>query len=159
MIWKPCLNDSESILWRRTSKSFNMWYCGENLMLVKVTLLDSTIGKSLRSQDKNENLSDFMLLHVTYAFQSESTFHSCFNIKKLARIRRDIWSLSDSNGIPTHNHLVCKRTPTVLPNDWVFVYKLSGCGFEPRCCHLRSRQTCQTFCQISVFDKCLTGFP
>ena len=79
-------------------------------MLVKVTLLDSTIDKSLRSQDKNKNLSDFMLLHVTYAFQSESTFHSCLNIKKLARIRRDIWSVSDSNGIRTHNNLVCKRT-------------------------------------------------
>ena len=24
---------------------------------------------------------------------------------------------------------------------------------------LRPRQTCQTFCQTSVFDKCLTGFP
>ena len=25
--------------------------------------------------------------------------------------------------------------------------------------NLRPRQTCQTFCQTSVFDKCLTGFP
>ena len=24
-------------------------------------------------------------------------------------------------------------------NDWVFDYKLSGCGFEPCCCHLNSR--------------------
>ena len=24
----------------------------------------------------------------------------------------------------------------VLLNGWVFVYKLSGCGFESRCCHL-----------------------
>ena len=35
----------------------------------------------------------------------------CLNVKELlARSRRHIWSLSDSNGIRTHNHLVRKRT-------------------------------------------------
>ena len=49
--------------------------------------------------------------HVAYVFQSESTLCSCLNIKKLlGRNRYDIWSLSDSNGTQTHNHLVCKRT-------------------------------------------------
>ena len=49
--------------------------------------------------------------HVTCAFQSKSTLYSCLNVKKLlAWNRRDIWSFSDSNGIQTHNHLVCKRT-------------------------------------------------
>ena len=53
--------------------------------------------------------------HVTYAFQSESTLYSCLNVKELlARNRGDIWRLSDSNGIRTHNHLVCKRTLTSL---------------------------------------------
>ena len=53
--------------------------------------------------------------HITYAFQSESTLYSCLNIKELlARKRRDIWSLSDINGIRTHNHLVRKRTPNYL---------------------------------------------
>ena len=46
-----------------------------------------------------------------YAFQSKSTLCSCLNVKEhLARNRSDIWSLSDNNGIQTHNHLVCKRT-------------------------------------------------
>ena len=46
-----------------------------------------------------------------YAFQRKSTLYSCLNVKEhLARNRRDIWSLSDNNGIQTHNHLVCKRT-------------------------------------------------
>ena len=27
----------------------------------------------------------------------------------------------------------------VWPNSWVFVYKLSSCGFESRCCHLNFR--------------------
>ena len=49
--------------------------------------------------------------HVTYSFQSESTLYSCLNVKELlAQNRRDIWSLNDSNGTRTHNHLVRKRT-------------------------------------------------
>ena len=49
--------------------------------------------------------------HVTHAFQSESTLYSCLNIKELhARNRRDIGSLSDSNGTRTHK----KGTLTVM---------------------------------------------
>ena len=68
--------------------------------------------------------------HVTYEFESESTLYSCLNVKELlARSRRHIWRLSDCNGTRTHNHLV-------RLNGWVFVYELSGCGFESRCSHL-----------------------
>ena len=42
---------------------------------------------------------------------------------------------SDCNGIRTHNHLVRKRTL----NHLVFVYELSGCGFESRCSRLNFR--------------------
>ena len=28
---------------------------------------------------------------------------------------------------------------TILPNGWVFVYDLSGCGFESSCSHLTFR--------------------
>ena len=49
--------------------------------------------------------------HVTYAFQGESTFYSCLNVKELlAWSRRKIWSLSDCNWTRTHNRLVRKRT-------------------------------------------------
>ena len=49
--------------------------------------------------------------HVTYTFQNEFTLYSCLNFKKrLAWNRRDIWSLSGSNGIQTHNQLIHKRT-------------------------------------------------
>ena len=42
--------------------------------------------------------------------------HSCLNVKELfARNRRDM---------------------VKTLHGWVFVYKLSGCGFECRCCHL-----------------------
>ena len=47
-------------------------------------------------------------------------------------------SLSDCNWTRTHNHLVRKRTGNkmnrpVSLNGLVFVYELSGCGFESRC--------------------------
>ena len=48
--------------------------------------------------------------HVTYEFQSESKLYSLSNVKELlARSRRNIWSLSDRNGIRTHNHSIRKR--------------------------------------------------
>ena len=53
--------------------------------------------------------------HVTYSFQSEFALHSCLSVKELlARNRSDIWNLSDSHGIRTHNHIVCKRTLNYL---------------------------------------------
>ena len=49
--------------------------------------------------------------HVTHAFQSESTLYSCLNSKeRLAWNSGNTWSLIGSNGIQTHNHLVCKQT-------------------------------------------------
>ena len=56
--------------------------------------------------------------HVTYVFQGKSILYNCLNVKEiLARNRRDIGSLSDSNGI---------RTRT----GWVFTYGLSSCIFK-----------------------------
>ena len=63
-----------------------------------------------------------MFYYVTYAFQSESTLYSCLKVKEpLARSRRKIWRLSDCNWT---------QTGQTGQNGWVFVYKLSGCGFE-----------------------------
>ena len=71
--------------------------------------------------------------HVTYAFQSESTLYISLNIKELlARNKHEIWSLSDSNGTRTHNHLVCKRTynhlakwlSVCLQTKWLWVQVL-----------------------------------
>ena len=47
--------------------------------------------------------------HVTYIFRCESILYSYLNVKELlARSRCKIWTLSDCNGIWTHNHLICK---------------------------------------------------
>ena len=56
--------------------------------------------------------------HVTYAFQSESLLYSYLNVKEiLAQNKRNIRSLSDNNGIWTHNHLVRERTLNHLPKQ------------------------------------------
>ena len=134
--------------------------------------------------------------HATYTFESESTLHNCLNVKEVfSRNRRDIWSLTGSNGIRTHKHLVSKLTLNDLAklakwlscvvsrvlivdcleyiftlkrirdiiitywqlhhtdkysqhisviwpvwlNGWVFVYELSGRGFESCYCHWNFR--------------------
>ena len=49
--------------------------------------------------------------HVEYAFQSESTFYSCLNVKELfPQKMHDIWYLSDCNVTQTHNHILLKQT-------------------------------------------------
>ena len=54
---------------------------------------------------------DYILLSSPCMFHSEPTLYAFLNVKKFcARNRCDIWSLSDSNGIWTHNHLVPKQT-------------------------------------------------
>ena len=86
-----------------------------------------------------------MILSCHIGFQSESTFCSYLNVKELlAWNRRDIWNLSDSNRIRTHNHLLCKQTL----NHLVFFYKLSGgCGFKSRCCRGRVAFGKKIFCR------------
>ena len=70
-----------------------------------------------QKRDSCENTEELFLLkakcyyHVTYVFQSKSILYGCLNVKKvLAQNRRDIWSLGDSDGIRTHNHLVRRQT-------------------------------------------------
>ena len=84
--------------------------------------------------------------------------------------------LSDGNGIPTHNHLVRKwalkhLAKLVRLNGWVFVYKLSGCGFDAvaviklRIWHLLRARSSLTFrqsieCEFTlkrVRDMIITG--
>ena len=110
---------------------------------------------SLLPESMDSNNRTLRYCHVTYVFQSESALYSWLNAKELlARNRYDIWRLSDSNGIQTHNHLVhivqatieCRfslkqvrnmiitysqvlRADKYLQHNWVFVYELSGCGW------------------------------
>ena len=78
--------------------------------------------------------------HTMHMCQSESTLHSCLNVKEpFALNKRDIWSLSNCNGIGTHNHLVRKQTVNLLvklANDsamlWVLIctVHLTVCSYH-----------------------------
>ena len=99
----------------------------------------------------------------------------CLNGKELlSQNRRLIWSLSDSNEIWTHNHLVRERKLNHLAKlaltGWVLVYKLNDCRFESRCCHLNSdeclkmfrRKVSQWFCKFKfceIFMKMGVSLP
>ena len=79
----------------------------------------------------------------------------CLDVKDLhARSRCHIWSLSDSNRVGTHNHLVFKRTlnhlaklakgliflMNVLPDMYIYSLKKESVAFLPEgtvaCTHL-----------------------
>ena len=87
---------------------------------------------------------DYMLLSCHVVFHSESVLYSCLNVKELlARNRRDMWSLNNSNGIRTHNHLVRKRTLNHLAKltKWlscvviIYLYGAFDCMLSS--CHVR----------------------
>ena len=89
--------------------------------------------------------------HVTYEFESESTLYSCLNVKELiARIRRQIWRLSDYNGIRTHNHLPGKRILNHFAKlaKWLsssvstYLYGAFDCMFLS--CHVRVSESVHT---------------
>ena len=83
--------------------------------------------------------------HVMYVFQSETTLYVCLNVKELlARSTSEIWSLSDCNWTRTQNW-------PVWPNGLVFVYELSGSGFESSCGHL-------SFSALSAYASTLLIF-
>ena len=95
--------------------------------------------------------------HVTYAVQSESALCSCLNVKELYTWnRRDIWRISGSNEIRTHNHLVRKRTLNHLVQlaTWlscvVSTYLYGAFDCMPLSCHLRVSEWICTLLPSSI---------
>ena len=88
---------------------------------------------------------DFMLLSCTYEFQSETTLWKFFYIQvsiecrfTLKLVRDMTITCSQMHGTDNYSQHSSNILPVWL-NGWVFVYKLSGCGFESSCCHLNFR--------------------
>ena len=104
-----------------------MLVCGKwrqnTLVSIDIILTPRAIFKKVRPCMHYEQKGYIVCYYqVTYAFQRESTLYSCLNVNELlARNRRDIWSLSDSNG--NHNHLV-------------FVYEVGQAQTKPYCLKL-----------------------
>ena len=97
--------------------------------------LFSNIVQNLGISSKLEAVTS--TLDTSYPILSTIKKHE--NHPSIVWIKREINNkkLCDNNGIQTHNQLVRKRS--VRLNDWAFVYELSSCGFESRCCHLNFR--------------------
>ena len=87
------------------------------IYLLKLKSTKKTQEQSVRPQRRIQNLFEHQTktlskkheavcyYHVMYAFQSESTFHSCLNVKGTPRTKQgNIWSLNDE---------------LVWPNGWV----------------------------------------
>ena len=76
-------------------------------------------------------------LHILQHLSELSENPFCITCIELAVWNAAFFSVSDCNWTRTHDHLTRKRTfyPVWL-NDWVFVYELSGCGFESSCSYL-----------------------
>ena len=73
---------------------------------------------TLKRTERISVLLQNITYHVTCRFQSEST----------------LYSLRECQGTP-----YSKQAPYL---SWVFVYELSGCGFESRCCQCKIIITC-----------------
>ena len=79
--------------------------------------------------------------HVTYAFQSESTIDIQATIEcgfTLKRVRDMIITYSQMHRTDKFSQHSSIIWPAWL-NGWVFVYELSGCGFESSCSHFTFR--------------------
>ena len=62
--------------------------------------------EALRNQVELRRLYVIIISRTHYRFQSESTLYSCLNVREiLARNRRDIYGLSDSNGIIIYSQI------------------------------------------------------
>ena len=85
---QPLSSQTNAKLFSQTSQMIEL--CGEHLSARSVWLYA------------------IIMSHTCFRMNPHSIV--CLNVKELfARNRHDIWSLSDSNGIRTHNHLVRKR--------------------------------------------------
>ena len=77
----------------------------------KVTQRYSSNTKSRIFEIQQHYPSLYIIVMSRTSFRGNLYSIVCLNIKELlARSRRHIWSLGDSNGIRTHNHLVHKLT-------------------------------------------------
>ena len=107
----------QSFFFPKTIKSkdhemiFRFVYCKTNKMFQQIYLNFQVVYQL-----------DVCYYHVTYQFQSQSTLYISLNVKKLlGQNRHDIWIVSDSNGVWTHNHLV--------GGSWVWIPLLSTGSF------------------------------
>ena len=145
-----CLNVRELLAWSRRyiwSLSDSNEIRTHNQLVCKRTLNHlSKLAKWLSCVVSTYQCGVFDCVIIMSGMSFRVNLHSivCLNVNELlAHSRHHIWSLSDSNEIPTHNHLVCKRTLNHLAKlaKWLscvvstYLYGALDCVLLP--CHLR----------------------
>ena len=99
--------------------------------------LNKTSAKIIFFMKVSLTVGFFFSCHIRV--KSNSTLRNCLNIKELCAWKTGvIFEISvTTTGFEATTNLVRQRTLlTIQPNwlnDWVFVYKLSSCGFESCC--------------------------
>ena len=76
--------------------------------------MNNLYGRKLKNRKKKEK--GFTLKRVCDMTRTYTQMHSTDKYSQLSSIIQSVW-----------------------PNGWVFVYEVSGCGFESRCSHLNFR--------------------
>ena len=104
---------------------------GSHILWSKVRRILVRVTKYLHGYN-SFSVSDGMLLTCHVRISREFRLYSCLNVKELlVRNNRNIWRLSESNGIRIHNQLVRKRTLNYLAKlakwfSWVVSFYLHG---------------------------------
>ena len=76
-----------------------------------------------------------MLVSVKEFLDIPSTIECGLTLKRVRDMIRIYSQMHRADKYPKHKSIIC---PLSL-NGWVFVYKLSDCGFQSRCSHLNFR--------------------
>ena len=116
------------------------WICSSNL--------DYSAAWKLRKSTQNIGMKDCRRLYNVVQkmkFSIMDFFSKCDQFRRFP-LTWPHFTTSATNIImigaiwfePTTTQFVNEHT-TIWPNAWVFVYKLSGCESESRCCHLNFR--------------------
>ena len=112
---KPMLKPSQPVLSDSNDKVYVAWYTAFTHNHLKIHLQCLFLYAKWFSKLRILWKMTVCYYHVIAGFSVN--LHNCLNaMKLLAQNKHNIWSLSDSNEIQTHNHLVCKQTPTIYPN-------------------------------------------
>ena len=111
----------------------------------------------------NSNFKLYVIIMLRTSFRVNPQSIVCLNAKELlARSRRHIWSLSDSNLIQSHSHLVGKRTLNHLAklakiflilNDWAVLWVLI-CTVHLTACHYHVTHESQSESTLYSLPEC-----
>ena len=98
-------------LYYTSCQSFHLIFCFQTWLIVVAKFLKFDLAALISWIFLILRYSLYVIIMSPTSFRVNPHSIVCLNVKELlAWSRRSIWSLSDSNGIQTHNHLIRKQT-------------------------------------------------